>query len=250
MPHRKQADRSAGMTIVTKCAHPVGFGVTCDPVSGRTASGGFRGGRPELGNAAKKTVHRYHVSQHEPAPINWWPLILAAPIVFLPLGFERRGDVDMAEWVLAWAGVLAFLVLFGIALGRRGSGASRSSGSSCRSPCSALPTRHYVYTAVVFINYAACIVPWAVDGDRRRTARYTTMLVARAVRHRAAHAATRTCATGTGSSCRCSASPARRSSPGSFAPAWSSTASPRWPSASVSRATCTTCWVTRCRSSP
>jgi two-component system, NarL family, sensor histidine kinase DesK len=35
----------------------------------------------------------------------------------------------------------------------------------------------YVYTAVVFINYAACIVPWAVDGRRLLTARYTTLII-------------------------------------------------------------------------
>jgi two-component system, NarL family, sensor histidine kinase DesK len=165
------------MTIVTKCARPVGFGVTCDPVSGHSVSGGFRGGRPELGNAAKKTVHRYHVSQHEPAPINWWPLILAAPIVFLPLGFERRGDVDIGEWVLAWAGVLAFLVLFGIALM---SWQRRIPFLWVVVPLAVLGAAYsyYVYTAVVFINYAACIVPWAVDGHRGRTARYTAMLVA------------------------------------------------------------------------
>jgi len=121
-------------------------------------------------------VHRYHVSQHEPAPINWWPLILAAPIVFLPLGFERRGDVDIAEWVLAWAGVLAFLVLFGIALV---SWQRRIPFLWVVVPLAVLGAAYsyYVYTAVVFINYAACIVPWAVDGHRWRTARYTALLV-------------------------------------------------------------------------
>src|SRR5215468_9752921 len=74
-------------------------------------------------------MHRYHVSQHEPEPLNWWPMMLAAPIVFVPL---------------------AMLGAF---------------------------YSYYVYTAVVFINYAACIIPWAVEGERRRTARYTTMLV-------------------------------------------------------------------------
>ena len=34
------------MTIVMNCAQPVGFGVTCNPVSGRTISGGYRNGRP------------------------------------------------------------------------------------------------------------------------------------------------------------------------------------------------------------
>lgn len=121
-------------------------------------------------------MHRYHVSQHEPAPINWWPMILAAPIVFLPLGFERRGDVDTAEWVLAWAGVLAFLVLFGIALV---SWQRRMPFLWVVVPLAVLGAAYssYVYTAVVFINYAACIVPWAVDGERRRTARYTALLV-------------------------------------------------------------------------
>lgn len=121
-------------------------------------------------------MHRYHVSQHEPAPINWWPMILAAPIVFLPLGFERRGEVDAAEWVLAWAGVVAFLVFFGIALV---SWQRRIPFLWVVVPLAVLGAAYssYVYTAVVFINYAACIVPWAVDGHRWRTARYTALLV-------------------------------------------------------------------------
>jgi signal transduction histidine kinase len=121
-------------------------------------------------------MHRYHVSQHEPAPINWWPMILAAPIVFLPLGFERRGDVLAWEWVLAWVGVLAFLVLFAIALV---SWQRRLPFLWVVVPLAVLGAAYssYVYTAVVFINYAACIVPWAVDGERWRTARYTALLV-------------------------------------------------------------------------
>ncbi len=103
-------------------------------------------------------------------------MILAAPIVFLPLGFERRGDVGTAEWALAWAGVLAFLVLFGIALV---SWQRRIPFLWVVVPLAALGAGYswYVYTAVVFINYAACIVPWAVDGHRARTARYTALLV-------------------------------------------------------------------------
>ena len=121
-------------------------------------------------------MHRYHVSQHEPAPINWWPMILAAPIVFLPLGFERRGYVDAWEWALAWLGVLAFLVLFGIALV---SWQRRLPFLWVVVPLACLGGAYssYVYTAVVFINYAACIVPWAVDGKRWPTARYTALLV-------------------------------------------------------------------------
>lgn len=174
------------MTIVMNSAQPVGFVVTCNPVSGRTVSGGYRSGcprgrsdapsrRPRALNGPTTDMHRYHVSTHEPAPINWWPMILAAPIVFLPLGFERRGDVDITEWVLAWAGVLAFLVLFGIALV---SWQRRIPFLWVVVPLAVLGAAYsyYVYTAVVFINYAACIVPWAVDGDRRRTARYTAML--------------------------------------------------------------------------
>jgi two-component system, NarL family, sensor histidine kinase DesK len=121
-------------------------------------------------------MHRYHVSQHEPAPINWWPMILAAPIVFLPLGFERRGDVDAGEWVIAWLGVLAFLVLFGIAVA---SWQRRLPFLWVVVPLAVLGAAYssYVYTAVVFINYAACIVPWAVEGERWRTARYTALLI-------------------------------------------------------------------------
>lgn len=103
-------------------------------------------------------------------------MILAAPIVFLPLGFERRGDVALFEWTLAWLGVAAFLVLFAVALV---SWQRRMSFLWVIVPLACLGSfySHYSYTAVVFITYAACIVPWAVDGSRLATARYTLLLV-------------------------------------------------------------------------
>jgi two-component system sensor histidine kinase DesK len=121
-------------------------------------------------------MHRYHFSQYEPESINWWPMILAAPIVCLPLGFEHRGFVQVHEWVLAGLGTLAFLVLFAVALV---SWQRRMPFLWVVVPLACLGTyfSSYVYTAVVFINYAACIVPWAVDGNRRRTFRYTALLV-------------------------------------------------------------------------
>ncbi len=103
-------------------------------------------------------------------------MILAAPIVFLPLGFEREGVVEPSQWVLAWLGVAAFLVLFAVAL-VSGSGASRSCGSSCRWPGWVRCSRITRTPPFVFITYAACIVPWAVDGNRLATARYTLLLV-------------------------------------------------------------------------
>ncbi len=172
--------------------------------------------------------------------------ILAAPIVFLPLGFERRADVDIPEWALAWAGVLAFLVLFGIAIA---SWQRRIPFLWVVVPLAVLGAAYsyYVYTAVVFINYAACIVPWAVDGERRRTARYTAMLVGVlfAIGLRMPDPDLRNwywlvvpvfCIT-------CAAFFLLGRAHG----AASSTGLRRWPSASASRATCTTCWATRSR---
>ena len=103
-------------------------------------------------------------------------MILAAPIVCLPLGFEHRGFVQFYEWILAGLGVLAFVVLFGVALV---SWQRRMPFLWVIVPLACLGWffSSYVYTAVVFINYAACIVPWAVDGSRRRTLRYTAFLV-------------------------------------------------------------------------
>jgi hypothetical protein len=103
-------------------------------------------------------------------------MILAAPIVFLPLGFERHGAVSVYEWVLAWLGVVAFLVLFAVALV---SWQRRLPFLWVIVPMCVLGAAYssYVYTAVVFINYAACIVPWAVDGRRLLTARYTTLIL-------------------------------------------------------------------------
>jgi two-component system sensor histidine kinase DesK len=126
--------------------------------------------------ARNPNVHRYHVSQREPEPINWWPMILAAPIVLLPLGLERQGLVSPYEWVLAWLGVLAFLVLFGVAVV---SWQRRLPFLWVIVPLAVLGSMYspYVYTGVVFINYAACIVPWAVDGRRLYTVRYTLLII-------------------------------------------------------------------------
>jgi two-component system sensor histidine kinase DesK len=122
------------------------------------------------------TVHRYTFQQYEPEPINWWPMILAAPIVCLPIGFEHRGFVQAHEWLLAVCGVGAFLFLFAVSVL---SWQRRVPFLWVIVPLAVLGWffSSYVYTAVVFINYAACIVPWAVDGNRRRTARYTLLLV-------------------------------------------------------------------------
>jgi two-component system sensor histidine kinase DesK len=124
-----------------------------------------------------RSVHRFHFSQHEPEPLNWWPMILAAPIVFLPLGLERRGFVQPYEWVLAWLGVVAFLVLFGVALV---SWQRRIPFLWVIVPLTILGAAFapFVYTSVVFICYAACLVPWAVNGHRLLTARYTVLIVA------------------------------------------------------------------------
>src|ERR1051325_4277371 len=103
-------------------------------------------------------------------------MILAAPIVCLPIGFEHRGFVQPHEWVLAGLGVAGFLFLFATALV---SWQRRVAFLWVIVPLAVMGNffSPYVYTAVVFINYAACIVPWAVDGNRRRTAKYTLFLV-------------------------------------------------------------------------
>lgn len=103
-------------------------------------------------------------------------MILAAPIVCLPIGFQHRGLVQSYEWFLAAGGVAAFLFLFAVAVM---SWQRRLPFLWVIVPLAILGTffSSYVYTAVVFINYAACIVPWAVDGNRRRTGRYTMLLV-------------------------------------------------------------------------
>ncbi len=103
-------------------------------------------------------------------------MILAAPIVFLPLGFERRGFVEPYGWVLVWLGVAAFLMLFAVALV---SWQRRMPFLWVVVPLAVLGSAFapYVYTAVVFIIYAAFIVPWAVDGARLPTARYTVLIL-------------------------------------------------------------------------
>ncbi len=78
--------------------------------------------------------------------------------------------------MLAWLGVAAFLVLFAVALV---SWQRRMPFLWVVVPLAMLGSAyaHYTYTAVVFICYAACIVPWAVDGNRLATTRYTLLLV-------------------------------------------------------------------------
>src|SRR4051812_27724546 len=103
-------------------------------------------------------------------------MILAAPIIFLPLGFERQERVEVWEWVAAWAGVVTFLMLFGVALA---SWQRRLPFLWVLVPLCFLGATfaEIVYTASVFIIYAACLVPWAVDGQRRDAVRYTALIV-------------------------------------------------------------------------
>lgn len=104
-------------------------------------------------------------------------MILAAPVVLLPFGFERRGFSGPYEWVLVSLGILAFLVVFGVALV---SWQRRMPFVWIIVPlawlCAAFSP--YVYSSVVFMICAAALLPWAVYGHRALIIRYTVLLLA------------------------------------------------------------------------
>ncbi|MDB5967830.1 MAG: integral rane sensor signal transduction histidine kinase [Hydrocarboniphaga sp.] len=111
------------------------------------------------------------------APINWWPMIFAIYIVYLPLGFQRSGGGSAIEWLAVDLGVAAFVALLAIAVvfWQR------------RRPflwvVGALPLLGALFaervpTAALFFTFAAALVPWAVNGDIRRTLSFVALLIA------------------------------------------------------------------------
>lgn len=129
----------------------------------------------------RQAIRRYrseppNVSRTPSASIDWRPLVFTIYIVYLPVSFWRAGGGDAFEWLLIAAGVVLFLALASMAI---------ASWQRRR------PFLHVVFllallgvafapltpAAMLFLLFAAAVVPWAVEGDIWRTVGLIALLI-------------------------------------------------------------------------
>jgi two-component system, NarL family, sensor histidine kinase DesK len=130
----------------------------------------------------------------EPEAINWWPMLFSAAIVSFPLGLARRGmarpldwtltgfrlaqhpGVSALEWSLATLAVFVFVGLFAFAV---------VSWQRQRTFLWVVPLLTLLgiafaprsYTASMFIDVAAALVPWSVGGSIGRTVTVASLVI-------------------------------------------------------------------------
>ena len=111
-----------------------------------------------------------------PSPVSWWPMVFTIYIVLLPVGFYRAGGGSAFEWLLVALGVVVFLALAAIAIVSR----------QRRRPflrmvfllaLLGIAFAHRTPSAIVFMTFAAAVVPWAVRGNVSRTAALIALLI-------------------------------------------------------------------------
>lgn len=110
-------------------------------------------------------------------PINWWPMTFSIFVVFLPSGLTPREHASATELVLTVAGLAIFIGLIATAAvyWRRQkpflwvTGPFMLLGLSFAS--------FYPAAAVLCFIFAACLVPWAVNGAGWRTVRLVGLMV-------------------------------------------------------------------------
>lgn len=111
------------------------------------------------------------------SPIHWWPMIFTIYIVYLPTGFYRAGGGTPLEWLLVALGVIVFLALIAIAI----------VSWQRRRPflrvvflltLLGIAFAHRTSSAMIFLTFAAALVPWAMNGDIWRTVWTVTVLLA------------------------------------------------------------------------
>jgi len=111
-----------------------------------------------------------------PASINWWPMVFTIYIVYLPVGFLRAGGGDALEWLLVAAGVALFLALAATAI------ASWQRGRPFLRVVFLLALLGIAFApltsaAMIFLLFAAAVVPWVVEGNVSRTVVLIALLI-------------------------------------------------------------------------
>jgi two-component system sensor histidine kinase DesK len=108
--------------------------------------------------------------------IDWRPMVFTIYIVYVPVGFWRAGGGTVFEWLLVAAGIGLFLALIALAI---------ASWQQRR------PFLHVVLglallgmafapltsSALLFLLFAAAVVPWAVGADVSRTVALIVSLI-------------------------------------------------------------------------
>jgi two-component system sensor histidine kinase DesK len=112
----------------------------------------------------------------ESTPINWWPMIFTIYILYLPASLYRAGGGTPTDWVCVSLAVIVFFALVAIAI----------VSWQRRRPflrvvflltLLTVAFSHRTTSAMIFITFAAALVPWAVNGHIGRTAWLVLALV-------------------------------------------------------------------------
>jgi two-component system, NarL family, sensor histidine kinase DesK len=118
-----------------------------------------------------------YIAGQSPPSINWWPMVYAAAIIYLPANLLIRGSTDVWEWAFTLFVSVTFIALIAAAV------------------VSWHRTRPFVWIpavlllsgaflsafksggAVFFFIACAILIPWAVNGNAWRTAAFTAVLL-------------------------------------------------------------------------
>lgn len=128
--------------------------------------------------AGDRAADRGALSAHGGAsPSNWWPMILAVYVIYLPIGFLRRGGGSGLEWLFIAVGAAAFVALYAYSV------VSWQRRRPFQWVVGALLLLGVLFaerirTASLFITFAAALVPWAVNGNIKRTVWFVVGLIA------------------------------------------------------------------------
>jgi signal transduction histidine kinase len=110
-------------------------------------------------------------------PINWWPMVFSIFVVYLPNGLGAREHASATDVLFTVLGILTFLALIVTAAvcWRK-----RRPFLWVSVPFAALgvaSAAYYPAAAVLCFIFAACLIPWAVNGNAWRTARLVSLVL-------------------------------------------------------------------------
>jgi signal transduction histidine kinase len=110
-------------------------------------------------------------------PINWWPMVFSIFVVYLPNGLgasEHTGAVDVLFTALGILTFLTLVVTAAVCWRKRRPFLWVSIPFTVLGVASAA---YYPAASVLCFIFAACLIPWAVNGNAWRTARLVSLVI-------------------------------------------------------------------------
>jgi signal transduction histidine kinase len=110
-------------------------------------------------------------------PINWWPMVFSIFVVYLPNGLGAREHAGAIDVLYTSLGILTFLSLIvtaAVCWRKRRPFLWVSIPFTVLGVASAA---YYPAASVLCFIFAACLIPWAVNGNTWRTARYVSLVI-------------------------------------------------------------------------